>query len=94
VILRSHAIVSSEAFLCGASHDYNDPNFTLIHETIELKPYSWICSRASVNMGCTVGEGAVLALGAVAVKDLKPWTVYGGVPAKEIGTRTNFLKGK
>ena len=39
-----------------------------------------------------VGEGAVLAFGGLAVKNLEPYGVYGGVPAKKIGTRNQNLK--
>jgi putative colanic acid biosynthesis acetyltransferase WcaF len=38
-------------------------------------------------MGVTIGEGSVLALGSLATRDLEPWTVYGGVPAKAIKHR-------
>ena len=87
VVLGSHATVSQQAFLCGASHDYNDPNFQLISKSIHLEPHSWICARATVQMGVRVGEGAVLALGGVATSNLQPWTVYGGIPARPIRVR-------
>jgi maltose O-acetyltransferase len=35
----------------------------------------------------TIGEGAVVASGAVVVKDVEPYTIVGGVPAREIGKR-------
>jgi putative colanic acid biosynthesis acetyltransferase WcaF len=38
--------------------------------------------------GVNVGEGAVLGLGSVAARDLKPWTVYTGVPAQAVKQRT------
>lgn len=88
VVLGSHAIISQDGYLCGATHDYEDPKFPLIALPITLGPYSWICARASVQPGVNVGEGAVLALGSVATRDLQPWTVYGGVPAARIKSRT------
>jgi putative colanic acid biosynthesis acetyltransferase WcaF len=87
VTMGSHAIVSQEAYLCGATHDYDDPKFPLVAMPIAIGARAWICARATVQPGLTVGEGAVLALGAVATKNLEPWTVYGGVPAKKIKTR-------
>ncbi|MBI1840568.1 MAG: putative colanic acid biosynthesis acetyltransferase [Verrucomicrobia bacterium] len=83
-----HCIVSQGAYLCGASHDYNDATFPLIAKPIALGPYSWICARAIVLPGVKVGEGAVLAAGSVATKDLNPWTVYGGNPARALKART------
>jgi putative colanic acid biosynthesis acetyltransferase WcaF len=92
VTLGSHAIVSQQAYLCGATHDYNDPKFPLISFPISIGAYAWVCARATVQAGVTLGEGAVLALGSVATRDLEPWTVYGGVPAKKIKTRTNTAR--
>jgi putative colanic acid biosynthesis acetyltransferase WcaF len=85
--LGVHAIVSQDAYLCGATHDYEDPGFPLISSPITLGNYSWICARATVQPGVTVGDGAVLALGSVASRDLLPWTVYGGIPARRIKAR-------
>ena len=47
----------------------------------------WIGARAIVLPGVTIGEGAVVAAGAVVTKDVEPWTVVGGNPAKFIKKR-------
>lgn len=86
--IGSHAIVSQQAYICGATHDYEDPAFPLRAYPIRLGAYSWVCARATVQPGVNLGDGAVLALGSVATKDLTPWTVYGGVPAHRIKART------
>jgi putative colanic acid biosynthesis acetyltransferase WcaF len=88
ITLGSHAIVSQQAYLCGATHDYEDPAFPLIAFPISVGPYAWICARATVQPGVSVGEGAVLALGSIATRDLEPWTVYAGVPARKVKQRT------
>jgi putative colanic acid biosynthesis acetyltransferase WcaF len=88
VWLGSHAIVSQQGYICGATHDYNDPAFPLISFPMSLGAYSWVCARASVCPGVNVGEGAVLGLGSVATKDLEPWMVYAGVPALPLKQRT------
>ena len=87
IYLESHCIVSQQAYLCGATHDYNDPDFPMISYSMRLGAYSWICARASVSPGVNVGEGAVLGLGSVAYSDLEPWTVYSGVPAVKVKIR-------
>jgi putative colanic acid biosynthesis acetyltransferase WcaF len=79
--------VSQYAFICGATHDYEDPGFPTIAYPMHLGAYSWICARASVQPGVNVGEGAVLALASVATRHLDPWTVYGGIPAKALKRR-------
>jgi putative colanic acid biosynthesis acetyltransferase WcaF len=87
VTMESHAIVSQQAYICGATHDYNDPSFPLISFPMKLGAYSWVCARASVSPGVNLGDGAVLGLGSVATRDLKPWTVYAGVPAQPVKQR-------
>lgn len=88
ISLGSHCIVSQQAYLCGATHDYMNPAFPLIASPIRIGPYAWICARAVVQPGVTVNEGAVLGLAGVATKDLAPWTVYAGIPARKIKDRT------
>ena len=85
----SHCIVSQGAYLCGATHDYNNPAFPLLAYRMSFGAYAWICARAAVGPGVQVGEGAVLGLGAVATRSLQPWTVYGGNPAIAIRARVN-----
>ncbi len=83
----SHAIVSQGAYLCGATHDFDDPAFPLIASSMRFGAYSWVCARASVAPGVSLGEGAVLGLASVATRDLDPWTVYAGAPARAIRQR-------
>ncbi|MDE1155696.1 MAG: putative colanic acid biosynthesis acetyltransferase [Acidobacteriaceae bacterium] len=85
--IGSHAIISQGAYLCGATHDYNDPRFPLIAYRMSVGAFAWICARASVLPGVKVGEGAVLGLGGVANRDLAPWTVYFGNPAQSVRER-------
>lgn len=87
VTLGSHSIVSRQAYLCGASHDYDSRAFPLVSAPITLGSYSWVCARATVQLGVSLGEGSVLGLGGIATKDLEPWSVYGGVPARKIKDR-------
>ncbi len=85
--MGSHAIVSQNAYICGATHDYDDPAFPLYSMPMTLGAYSWVCARASVAPGVNLAEGAVLGLGAVATRDLEPWSIYAGNPAKKIKER-------
>lgn len=87
LFLGSHCVISQQAYLCGATHDYKDPAFPMIWKPIHIGAYAWICARSTVQMGVTVGDGAVLGLSAVATRDLDPWTVYAGIPARAVGSR-------
>ena len=47
----------------------------------------WIGNKATILSGVTIGDGAILAAGAVVSKDVEPYTIVGGVPAKLIKNR-------
>ncbi len=54
--------LSQGAYVCGATHDFDDPAFPLLTYAMEIGAYAWVCARASVGPGVTIGEGAVLGL--------------------------------
>jgi putative colanic acid biosynthesis acetyltransferase WcaF len=90
---HSHAIMSQGAYVCGATHDFDNPAFPLLAFSMVIGAYAWICARASVGPGVNVGEGAVLGLGSVATRDLEPWGVYSGVPAVKLKQRKRTING-
>lgn len=85
--IGSQTTVSREAFLCCAGHDVGSPIMELTYAPITIGSNCWIASRAIVMPGVMVGDGAVVAAGAVVTKNVKPWTVVGGNPAKLIKDR-------
>ena len=91
VTIGAHAVVSQYAYLCTASHDISDPRMRLETAPIILCDNAWVCAGAYVGMGVVMGVGAVAAARAVIVKDVEPWTVVGGNPARLIKSRR--LKG-
>ncbi len=73
-------------------HDPQDPLYRVKGGPVIIEDYVWISCRVVILPGVTIGEGAVVAAGAVVTKDVAPYTIVGGVPAKEIGTRTKDLR--
>lgn len=88
--LGSHAVISQGAYLCGATHDYNDRAFPVIAFPMRLGRYSWVAARASVSPGVNLGDGAILGLGSLATRDLEPWAIYAGVPARKVKDRARL----
>lgn len=86
-------ISSYTKFITG-SHDVNDPDFTAHFKQIKIGHHVWIGTGAIVLQGVTIGDGAVVAAGAVVTKDVIPYTVVGGVPAKFIRNRNCDLRYK
>lgn len=68
-------------------HDICSLNFDLKEASIRIRDNCWVATGAMILSGVTVGEGAVVAAGAVVTKDVEPWTVVGGNPAKFIKKR-------
>jgi putative colanic acid biosynthesis acetyltransferase WcaF len=87
VCMGSHAIISQQAYVCTATHDFDDPRFPMITKSIVIGSYAWVCARACVLPGVTVGDGAVLGMASVATRDLQPWHVYAGMPAQRVRPR-------
>jgi len=87
ITLGAHALVSQRAFLCGGTHDVDDPDFPLRAGPIDIGARAWVAAEAMVGPGVTLGEGAVLGGGGVTFRDLEPWTVYTGNPATALRRR-------
>lgn len=87
ISIGAHTTVSQGAFLCTASHDIRHPLNPLLTAPIRLEDQVWVAAEAFVGMGVTVGQGAVVGARAVAVKDVSPWTVVGGNPARFLKNR-------
>lgn len=87
ITLCSKTCVSQGAYLCTASHDITRPGNPLITAPIRVESFAWVAADAFVGMGVTIGEGAVVGARAAVFKDVEPWTVVGGNPAKFIKKR-------
>lgn len=87
ILIHQNANISYEAIIWTMHHDMNAPDFKTIGSSVEIGMYAWICSRSIILPGVKIGEGAVVASGAVVTKDVEPYAIVAGVPAKKIGER-------
>ena len=87
ITIGDRTTISSDVFICCAGHDITSEIMELTYAPITIGSDVWIASRAIILPGVTIGEGAVVAAGAVVTKDVEPWTVVGGNPAKFIKKR-------
>ena len=87
VTIGDNTTVSQKSYLCTASHDITKPNLPLIVSPIHIEDQVWVGADAFIGMGVTVGQGSVVGARASVYKDVPPWTVVGGNPAKKIKER-------
>lgn len=87
VTIGDKVTISQGAYICGASHNITYTNKPLITAPITIERFAWVCADAFIGMGVTIGEGAVVGARAAVFKDVEPWTVVGGNPAKYIKKR-------
>lgn len=86
-VLRARCTVAQHSYLCGGSHDLSKRALPLIVAPIDIGEDAFLGARSFVMPGVTVGEGAVVGAASVVVKDVVPWTVVAGNPARSVGSR-------
>jgi acetyltransferase-like isoleucine patch superfamily enzyme len=89
--IGNNVSVSPGVWLLTSQHDLNDPSFVQVFNPIVIGDYVWLGSRATVLPGVSIGKGAVVAAGSVVTRDVEPYTIVGGVPARPIGRRSECL---
>ena len=86
--------ISHRAGLFSVSHDIQSPDFAFVCSKIKIEDYVWIGANAMILSGqneVTIGKGAVICAGAVVTKNVEPFSIVAGVPAKVIGKRNEDL---
>lgn len=94
VIIGNNVNISNSVFIYTLEHDPQSPTFECSLGEVVIEDHAWIASRATILPGVRIGEGAVVACGAVVTKDVAAYTMVGGIPAKVIGQRTRDLRYK
>ena len=87
VAIGEKVTVSHGAHLCAGTHDYSSPDFPLLKPPIRIEDQAWICADAFVGPKVVIGEGAVVGARTVVTKNVGPWQVVAGNPAREVGRR-------
>lgn len=83
--------ISQEVIVLTADHDLNSPDFEGRSREVVIEDYVWIGTRAIILPGCTLGKGAVIAAGAVVTKDVPPYAVVAGTPARVVKMRNKEM---
>ncbi len=91
VVFGDNVSIGPEATVLTLGHDPQSPTFADRGGPVRIGSRAWIAHRAILLPGVTIGEGAIVAAGAVVARDVEPFTIVAGVPAKPVGSRNRDL---
>ena len=93
--MGKYVIIGPYFMITGNDHLFEQPGCAVIfsgrpqpRESI-IGDDVWIGARVIIMRGVHIGHGAIIAAGSVVTRDIEPYSIVGGVPAKEI--RKRFL---
>lgn len=93
VTIGKYTMIANDVCIIGADHNFRHPGIPMVFagrenlkETI-IGNDVWIGARSIIMAGVKIGNGAIVATGSIVTKDVEPYSIYGGVPAKKIKNR-------
>jgi len=93
VSIGDYTMIAHDVSILGGDHRYNLPGIPCIftgrdnlRET-KIGKDVWIGAYSKIIAGVKIGDGAIIALGSIVTKDVEPYSIYGGIPAKKIKNR-------
>lgn len=93
IVIGKYVMMAPEVYIIDNNHITNDPQTPMCFQgkTTKLATYieddCWICARAMIMPGRRIGKGSIVAAGAIVTKDVAPYSIVGGNPAKLIKKR-------
>lgn len=85
--ISARTILSQDVYVCGGTHDYNDPKYPLLRTDMSIGADVWIAAGAFICPGASVGARSVVGARAVVTRDVPPDVVVGGNPARVLKSR-------
>lgn len=83
--------ISADVCILTADHDLLDLQCQGRVGSVTIEDYAFIGTRAMILRGVTLGKGSAVAAGSIVTRDVLPFTIVAGVPAKKIGSRPQEL---
>lgn len=87
ITLSDRVVLGPQVTFYGAGQDPRGRDLPDIAASITVESGVYIGGNSVIRYGVTIGEGAVVAAGSIVVKNVDPWTIVGGMPAKFIANR-------
>lgn len=89
--IGSSVNLSTGVWIWTQQHDKDDRQFKVVGKNVVIEDYVWLGGRVIVLPGVRIGRGAVVASGSVVTKDVPPFAVMAGLPARKVGERSQDL---
>ncbi|WP_082741866.1 MULTISPECIES: DapH/DapD/GlmU-related protein [Burkholderia] len=84
--------ISHYTLIQTLTHDPQNRDFVCLCKPVVIEDHVWIGARAIISPGVRIGEGAVVGAGSVVTRDVEPYTIVAGNPARFIKERTRDLR--
>jgi len=100
VSIGNYVMIAPECAILGGDHIYSIPTQPIIYSGRPLTKKTlieddvWIGYRVIINAGVSIGKGSIVAAGSIVTKDVEPYTIVGGNPAKKIALRFSTTEEK
>ena len=93
IVIKDHVVIASHAFIVDFDHRFEDPNQLIDQQGYRISAVTiendvWIGAGCKILKGVTIGEGCVVGAGSVVTKNVPPFSICVGVPARVIGQRS------
>ncbi len=90
--IGNFVMIAAHVAIVSHNHDYNRTDVPMCVQDVRCAPVTieddvWIGAHATVLPGVHIGRGAIIAAGAVVSRDVEPYSLVAGVPARPIGAR-------
>jgi acetyltransferase-like isoleucine patch superfamily enzyme len=87
VTIGDRVCVNDGAKILTASHDVISSSWDTVRRPVVIEDYVWIATSAIILPGVKIGKGAVVGAGAVVSKNVEPYTIVVGNPARSVGSQ-------
>jgi putative colanic acid biosynthesis acetyltransferase WcaF len=85
--IGADATIAQEAYLCTGTHDFTSPALALLTAPIHVGRGAFVGAHSLILPGLSLGEGCIIGAGAVVTRDVPPYAIVAGNPARVIGRR-------
>jgi acetyltransferase-like isoleucine patch superfamily enzyme len=96
VIIGDHCLIAANCYIGGLQHHYADPDKLIIDQGVDdrggvvLGRDVWLGAHVIVNDGVEIGDGAIVGAGSVVTRNIPPYSIAVGVPAKVVRERKHM----